>query len=136
MQIIKQLRIKEGLSQTELAQEIQVSLGTIQNYEGGKVNIPSRSLKRLSKFFGVNEEFLMENKEVSTLKELDTALSSSITAYGDNSNNNATQINFDKVKSVKMSDPGGQDEKDRIISELRKENNRLKKQIDKLIERL
>ena len=51
MHIIKELRRKKGLSQTEFAHAIGVSLRTIQLYERRDANIPMKNLKKIAQFF-------------------------------------------------------------------------------------
>ncbi|MCL6266741.1 helix-turn-helix domain-containing protein [Flagellimonas myxillae] len=51
MHIIKELRKKRGISQTEFAQEIGVSLRTIQLYERRDANIPNKNLRKIAEFF-------------------------------------------------------------------------------------
>ena len=51
MYILKQLRRKKNISQTELAQEIGVSLRTIQLYEKKSANIPIKNLTKIADFF-------------------------------------------------------------------------------------
>ncbi|WP_222982801.1 helix-turn-helix domain-containing protein [Flagellimonas meishanensis] len=51
MYIIKQLRRKKNISQTDLAREIGVSLRTIQLYEKKDANIPIKNLTRIADYF-------------------------------------------------------------------------------------
>lgn len=52
MYIIKQLRRKKNISQSDLATEIGVSLRTIQLYERKDANIPIKNLTKISEYFG------------------------------------------------------------------------------------
>lgn len=73
MFILKQLRRKKNISQTDLAKEIGVSLRTIQLYEKREANIPIKNLNKIAAFFDlsiaelylyeVNEEELMYSKK-------------------------------------------------------------------------
>jgi len=73
MFILKQLRRKKNISQTDLAKEIGVSLRTIQLYEKREANIPIKNLTKIAAFFDlsiaelylyeVNEEELMYSKK-------------------------------------------------------------------------
>nr|WP_299385982.1 helix-turn-helix transcriptional regulator [Allomuricauda sp.] len=54
MFIIKQLRRKKGLSQSEFAKEIGVSLRTIQLYERKGANIPMKNLTKIANFFDMS----------------------------------------------------------------------------------
>lgn len=51
MHIIKELRRKKGISQTKFAQEIGVSLRTVQLYERKDANIPMKNLRKIADFF-------------------------------------------------------------------------------------
>ncbi len=51
MYILKHLRRKKNISQTDLANEIGVSLRTIQLYEKKSANIPIKNLTKIADFF-------------------------------------------------------------------------------------
>lgn len=51
MYIIKQLRRKKNISQSDLATEIGVSLRTIQLYERKEANIPIKNLTKIAEYF-------------------------------------------------------------------------------------
>ena len=51
MYILKQLRRKKNISQTDLAHEIGVSLRTIQLYERKNANIPIKNLTKIADYF-------------------------------------------------------------------------------------
>lgn len=51
MYIIKQLRRKKNISQTDLANEIGVSLRTVQLYEKKNANIPIKNLTKIADYF-------------------------------------------------------------------------------------
>ena len=51
MQIIKELRKKKGVNQTDLAKAVGVSLRTIQTYEKKNANIPSKRLAKIASYF-------------------------------------------------------------------------------------
>lgn len=54
MFILKQLRRKKNISQTDLAQAIGVSLRTIQLYEKKEANIPIKNLTKLATYFNLS----------------------------------------------------------------------------------
>ncbi len=54
MFIIKQLRRKKNISQTNLAQAIGVSLRTIQLYEKKEANIPIKNLTKIAAYFDLS----------------------------------------------------------------------------------
>jgi transcriptional regulator with XRE-family HTH domain len=70
---IKELRIKKGVGQTELANYVGVSLRTIQHWEKGTKNITIFRLEKINSFFGLNmnldayEDFKPESNFVSEL---------------------------------------------------------------------
>lgn len=48
---IKELRIKNNLSQTELAQKVEISQRSISNYENGLTDPDIETLKKLAQYF-------------------------------------------------------------------------------------
>ena len=57
---IKQLRLKMGLSQIELADKLNTTKQTIYKYENGIVtNIPSDKIERMAKIFNVSPADIM-----------------------------------------------------------------------------
>jgi transcriptional regulator with XRE-family HTH domain len=70
---IQELRKKAGLSQTELAQKINVSYTQMSRYEIKGVLPPADVLKRLADVFGVSVDYLIsgdsEEKAKATLKD-------------------------------------------------------------------
>lgn len=51
---IKELRIKKGISQTELANQIGVTIRTIQHWEKGTKNITIDKLEKINSIFNLN----------------------------------------------------------------------------------
>jgi transcriptional regulator with XRE-family HTH domain len=51
---IKELRIKKGVTQTELANYVGVSLRSVQHWEKGTKNITIFRLEKINTFFGLN----------------------------------------------------------------------------------
>lgn len=61
-EIIKNLRIESGMTQTELAEKIGTSKQNIYKYENGIItNIPSDRLQALSDVFGVSPAIFFES---------------------------------------------------------------------------
>src|SRR5271157_6509836 len=58
---IKNLRIKKGLSQAELANEIGLSSGHITRLETGKFNPSTEVLKKLSQIFDISADYLLDD---------------------------------------------------------------------------
>jgi len=65
VEIIKRLRRKNGINQSDLAAAIGVSLRTIQLYEKRNANIPIKNLNKIADFFkmSIGELFLYEVNE-------------------------------------------------------------------------
>lgn len=66
---IKELRIKKGLSQEQLAKILNIDRSTINKYESGK-NKPNRYVGKLANLFGVSTDYILgiddqERKEAS-----------------------------------------------------------------------
>jgi len=68
MLILKQLRRKKNMSQTDLAEAIGVSLRTIQLYEKKNANIPIKNLNRIANYFemGIDQLYAKEVNESDT----------------------------------------------------------------------
>lgn len=62
MLIIKQLRRKKNMSQTNLANSIGVSLRTIQLYEKKNANIPIKNLTKIANHFDIGIDQLYANE--------------------------------------------------------------------------
>lgn len=82
MLILKQLRRKKSITQSQLAETIGVSLRTIQIYEKENANIPRKRLDRIAAYFElridelyareVNESDVIYEKEDANLKKAHT----------------------------------------------------------------
>lgn len=59
-EIIKTLRSKKGLSQTQLAKEIGVSPGNVGDWETGRSKPGYNALAALTRIFGVSADYLLE----------------------------------------------------------------------------
>lgn len=57
-QRIQELRKRKGLTQTELAKEIHVSMAAIRNYENNLREPNSKAMAALERYFGVSGEYL------------------------------------------------------------------------------
>lgn len=64
MQKIKELRNSKNESQTQLAKVVGVSLRTIQNYESGKVDVPSKNLELIAKHYDVSISYLFSDEKI------------------------------------------------------------------------
>ena len=60
---IKDLRKGKKLSQTELAEILEIHLNTMSKIESDKSDISGEELKKLSDFFNVSTDYLLTGKE-------------------------------------------------------------------------
>ena len=65
MIIIKELRKQRKIGQKTLADEIGVSLRTIQHYEKGDIDIPMKKLQKIARFFEVSIADMFKEYEAS-----------------------------------------------------------------------
>ena len=56
---LKQLRKRDGLSQTEFAKKFNISTGTIGNWETGAREPDASTLMKIAKFFNVTVDYLL-----------------------------------------------------------------------------
>ena len=56
---IKTLRNLKNLNQKQIAEILNVSQTTYSRYENGKLDIPSKSLIKLAKFYNVSVDYLL-----------------------------------------------------------------------------
>ncbi len=57
--ILKDLRTEKGLTQTQLAKDINFSMSIINKWENGKKNPSVQALKILAKYFKVSTDYLL-----------------------------------------------------------------------------
>ena len=73
---IRFIRIKAGLSKSQLAQAMGVKPPTVTNWESGKIKMLSaNNLHKICKLFDVEEEWLLEQKKKSPKLKLEKNLS-------------------------------------------------------------
>ena len=65
MNRIAELRKKHGLSQIELAHNLDIAQNTLSQYESGKRNIPVKTVDKLADFFNVPLNYLLGLPEIS-----------------------------------------------------------------------
>ena len=66
---LKELRIQKGISQYELAEKLFVSRSAVAKWENGN-GIPSDvNLEAICEFFGVEEEWLLDRKDIKKMVE-------------------------------------------------------------------
>lgn len=68
MQRIKQLRLKNGATQAELAKFLKVAQNTLSYWEAGKYEPPIESLNKLADYFHVSIDYLLEKTDDPTPK--------------------------------------------------------------------
>lgn len=66
-QAIKTIRLKHGLTQTQLAERCSMSINTICMLETGKVFPPKSTVEKLCQAFGIPQSYLM----LATIEEND-----------------------------------------------------------------
>lgn len=66
-QAIRNLRSKQGMTQTELARRVGVSVNAVSAWETGKTFPPKDTIKRICEALGVPTSYLL----ISTLEEKD-----------------------------------------------------------------
>lgn len=57
-------RVRKQITKEEFAKEMGISLKTYYNWINGVTEIPSKTLQKMAKFFGVQMEYLLEESEV------------------------------------------------------------------------
>lgn len=58
-QAIKELRLKHGMTQTELAERIYMSTTAVSSLETGKAYPPKATVERICKAFGIPTSYLL-----------------------------------------------------------------------------
>ncbi|MCL2376437.1 MAG: helix-turn-helix domain-containing protein [Defluviitaleaceae bacterium] len=64
MNKVKELREKKGMKQAELAQALEVSQGTLSNWERGVHNPDNKALGQLAKIFECSVDYLLGHSEI------------------------------------------------------------------------
>ena len=62
MNIVRDLRIKKGIQQKELALELGISSAAVSNWEKGKSDPSGERLKKLAEYFDVDENVILGRK--------------------------------------------------------------------------
>jgi len=57
--IYEDLRVEKGLSQTQLAKELNINVKTISHYENGERTLPAKTLIKYADFFEVSTDYLL-----------------------------------------------------------------------------
>lgn len=62
---IKELRLKAKLSQTQVAEVLEVKQQEYQRWESGKHEFPIKAIVQLAEFFGVSTDYILLGKTES-----------------------------------------------------------------------
>lgn len=57
--VLKELRIKKGLKQSDVAEELGLKVNTYQSYERGQSEPNCATLRRIADFYGVTTDYLL-----------------------------------------------------------------------------
>ena len=61
---IKFLRKRANFTQSELAEKLNLSFGTISKYEKDEISIPSETLLKIANIFNVSTDFLLGRVDI------------------------------------------------------------------------
>ncbi len=107
MNLIKELRKQRGLSQSQLAKEINISKKTLADWENGRRNPNEYNYKKLSDFFDVPIDTLKAQIVITNDKELMKSIIKNKTDYNDlytskidNENDLLLKIKLDKILKI------------------------------------
>lgn len=107
MNLIKELRKSKGLSQSQLAKEINISKKTLADWENGRRNPNEYNYKKLSDFFDVPIDTLKAQIVITNDKELMKDIIKNKTDYNelytskiDNENDLLLKIKLDKILKI------------------------------------
>ena len=62
-QRLKELRLERGLSQTDLAKQLNISQRTVSHYENEEHDLSTEMVITICKFFGVSSDYLLGLKD-------------------------------------------------------------------------
>ena len=68
---LKELRLKKGLAQKEIAEVFGIKQPNYQQWESGKRNPTSETLEKFADFFGVSMDYLAGKEEEDELAEVE-----------------------------------------------------------------
>ncbi len=63
MKKLREMRLSRDLTQDDLCDFLKISRGTYSRYEHGEITISSVTVKKLSEFYNVSADYLLENIE-------------------------------------------------------------------------
>lgn len=59
MNIVRELRVRKGIPQNELALELGITSAAVSNWEHGKSDPSGERLTKLAEYFGVDEQYIL-----------------------------------------------------------------------------
>lgn len=66
---IREIRLKAKLTQTQVAEVLEVKQQQYQRWESGKRDFPIKEVIRLAEFFGVSTDYILLGKPDSVLED-------------------------------------------------------------------
>ena len=63
---IKELRIKNKLTQKDISKKLEISISTYSNYENGKTAVSVSILSKLAKIYNTSIDFIIEETDEIT----------------------------------------------------------------------
>ncbi|MBQ9734406.1 MAG: helix-turn-helix transcriptional regulator [Clostridia bacterium] len=75
---LKELRLEKGLSQSELALEIETTQRNVSNWENGNSEPDIQMILKMSKFFEVNVDYFLGDKEESTYNNVENVFTEQV----------------------------------------------------------
>lgn len=87
MNRLRELRRRTGLTQVDLANELNISQSALSTYETGRINIDNDTLVKMARYFNVSVDELLgidnPTSETESLSEIDYALTGEIRALSE-----------------------------------------------------
>ncbi len=95
---LKELRKNLGLSQSEVANHLEITQQGYANYENGKREPDNKTLLELSNFFQVSADYLLGNSDVKNQKlDIPEDVQGSMVAFNRGEFEDLTQDEVDKI---------------------------------------
>lgn len=87
MNKLRELRRRSGLTQIELAEELNISQSALSTYETGRINIDNETLVKLARYFGVSIDELLgiepDAVDMGEISDVEYALAGEIRGLSD-----------------------------------------------------
>ena len=103
MNRIKSLRLKNKLTQTELAKYLNVAQNTISYWEQGKYDIDNESLTKLADLFRCSTDYLLGRETKNPVTENDDGKSENIIVIHRNGKRHVYHLSKEKLDALKPS---------------------------------